>query len=99
MYVFPERDGMGETYPFIQTLEELDLSIQGIHFGLKLHLAHVSRIHILRESRDPLTSPFFKSRQHSAGNWHPSTDSVTSCLREWSQDQGGKNLTSTQDSL
>lgn len=69
-----------EPYPFIQALEELDFSIQGIHLGLQFHLAHVSRIHILKESRDPLTSPFFTPRQGSPRNWHPSTNTETSEL-------------------
>ena len=57
-----------ETYPFIQTFEEFDLSIQSIHLGLQFHLARVSRIHILKESRDPLISPFFKPRKGSPRN-------------------------------
>lgn len=73
---------LGEPYPLIQTLEELDLSIQGVHLGLQLHLIHVSRIHILRESRDPLTSSFFNHRQDSPGNWHPNANFVASYFRE-----------------
>lgn len=91
--------GLGEAYPLIQTLEELDFSVHGVHLGLQLHLAHVSRIHVLRKSRDPMTSPFCNPRQCSPGNWHPSANSVASCLRERTQGQGPRNLTSTQDSL
>lgn len=102
MSFLPETElglGLGEAYPLVQTLEELDFSVHGVHLGLQLHLAHVSRIHILRKSRDPMTSPFCNPRQCSHGNWYPSANSVASCLRERTQDQGPRNLTSTQNSL
>lgn len=69
-----------ETYPFIQAFEELDFSIQSIHLGLQFHLAHVSCIHILKESRDALTLPFSKPRQGSPRNWHLSTNTEISKL-------------------
>lgn len=54
--------GQGEPYLQIQALEELHFFIQGIHFGVKLYLAHVSRVHILKESRGPLILPFLEPR-------------------------------------
>jgi hypothetical protein len=50
-------------YPLVKALEELDISIQGIHLGLKLHLAHVCCIHILRENQRPQETTFLSAQQ------------------------------------
>lgn len=77
--------GEGKPYPFIQALEELDLSIQGVHLGLKLHLAHVRGIHVLRGIQTPLLATL---------SYEPTP--MAKLSQGQTQDPRGGNLTSAQ---
>lgn len=54
-----------QTYSFIETLEELDLLVHGVHFGLELHFIGISCIHILKDAPDiPRSLPVQPRSKH-----------------------------------
>ena len=54
------------TYGFIETLEELDLLVHGVHLGRQLHLIGISCIHVLEDSPAvPRSLPVQPRRQHT----------------------------------
>lgn len=65
-----------QTYSFIETLEELDLLVHGVHFGLQLHLIGISRIHILKDAPPPASFGHCQCSQE--GNTHTSLGALHS---------------------
>lgn len=57
-----------QTYSFIETLEELDLLVHGVHLGLQLHLIGIGCIHILKDNPAIPRSLLVQPRS----NMHPS---------------------------